>query len=160
MRTTHQVQPMLGNAIATVKISNKSRDDIPQILKGLQHIYTNEKVKAEVFAVLSKAIMHKKTGRVGMNMWRVFVLSILRTNLDWDWDRLHYMANEHKTIRAILGHGPLDEDYEYPLQTIKDNVKLLTPEILIHINEIVVKEGHKIIKKKVQSLMRVSIVLL
>ena len=30
----------------------------------------------------------------------------------------------------MLGHGLMDNDKTYPLQTLKDNVKLLTPEIL------------------------------
>ena len=33
------------------------------------------------------------------------------------------------------------------MQTIKDNVSLLTPEILDQINELVVKEGHKLVNK-------------
>ncbi len=39
-------------------------------------------------------------------------------------------ANEHETIRQMLGHGLLDEDKRYGLQTIKDNVILITPRIL------------------------------
>ncbi len=48
----------------------------------------------------------------------------------------------------MLGHGLMDNDQTYPLQTLKDNVKLLTPEILDKINTLVVQEGHKILVKK------------
>ena len=48
----------------------------------------------------------------------------------------------------MLGHGTWEDDYEYNLQTIKDNVCLLTPEMLEEINELVVKSGHKLLKKK------------
>jgi len=40
----------------------------------------------------------------------------------------------------------------YELQTIKDNVQLLTPEILDKINQVVVKAGHKLLKKKTRIL--------
>jgi hypothetical protein len=45
----------------------------------------------------------------------------------------------------MLGHGILDEEYNYKLQTIKDNVALLTPEIMDEISTIVVKGGHEFI---------------
>jgi hypothetical protein len=45
----------------------------------------------------------------------------------------------------MLGHGLVDSDYYYPLQTLKDNVSLFTPEILDRINQVVVKAGHKLI---------------
>ena len=48
----------------------------------------------------------------------------------------------------MLGHGLMDNDQTYPLQTLKDNVKLLTPEILDKINTVVVEESHKFLVKK------------
>jgi len=42
----------------------------------------------------------------------------------------------------------MDDDVIYPLQTLKDNISLLTPEILDEINTLVVKEGHKVLLKK------------
>jgi len=40
------------------------------------------------------------------------------------------------------------DDYEYKLQTLKDNVALLTPELLDKINTVVVEAGHSLVKKK------------
>jgi hypothetical protein len=48
----------------------------------------------------------------------------------------------------MLGHGIMDADYYYQLQTLKDNISLFTPEILDKINQIVVQYGHKIADKK------------
>jgi hypothetical protein len=36
------------------------------------------------------------------------------------------LANEHRTLRQMLGHGVFDEDKRYGLQTIKDNVSKLS----------------------------------
>ncbi len=83
-----------------------------------------------------------------MELWRILVLCVLRLNLNWDYDRLVEMANNHRTIRFMLGHSSFDDDYEYKLQTVKDNVSLLTPEILNEINTVVVEGGHSLVKKK------------
>ena len=49
----------------------------------------------------------------------------------------------------MLGHSDgWEDEYRYPIQTIRDNVSLFTPEILSRINEVVVKAGHNLVKKK------------
>ena len=75
-------------------------------------------------------------------------MGTLRLNLNWDYDRLLEMVNNHKTIREMLGHGIRDEDFQYNLQSLKDNIKLFTPEILDKLNQLVVDAGHQFIKKK------------
>jgi transposase, IS5 family len=151
MRVIQNDQIMLGEiAIKDIKLDAKSRDDVPQILKGLQYIYTNDELRNKVFAILEQLIpenISKKNGRPGMHLWRVFVLGVLRLNLNWDYDRLHDRVNNHKTIRAMLGHAEFDE-YYYQLQTIEDNIKLFTPKILDEINQVVIEAGHGLIKKK------------
>lgn len=142
---------MIGEIpIKDIKLDSKSRDDVPQILKGLQYIYVNKEIREKVFALLEQLIpanISKKNGRPGMQLWRVFVMGVLRLNLDWDYDRLHDRVNNHKTIRAMLGHPEFDE-YYYQLQTIEDNIRLFTPEILDRINQIVIEAGYGLIKKK------------
>jgi hypothetical protein len=83
-----------------------------------------------------------------MFLWQVLVMGVLRLNLNWDYDRLQEMVNHHRTIRQMLGHGLRDEDQQYKLQTLKDNVSLFTPEILDEINRVVVSAGHRALKKK------------
>jgi IS5 family transposase len=48
-------------------------------------------------------------------------------------------------LREMLGHSKTDFDSQYALQTLRDNIILLTPAILYEINQIVVKTGHSII---------------
>jgi len=74
--------------------------------------------------------------------------SALRLGLNCDYDRLHDLVNEHKTIRAMLGHGNWQDEHLYGLQTLRDNVLLLSEKMLQEINVIVVKAGHSLIKKK------------
>lgn len=137
--------------ISAIQFDPKSRDDIPQILRGLQHIYTQNEVREKIFQLLEKGILegkNKKVGRPGMELWKIFVMGILRVNLNWDYDRLHEQVNNHNTIRQMLGHSNWEDEQKYHLQTIKDNVQLLTPELLEEINQVVVEAGHRLLKKK------------
>ena len=60
------------------------------------------------------------------------------------------------TLRQMLGHGMLDNNEEYAIQTIKDNVHLLTPEILDEVNLIVISEGHKLVMGKKKECLKGS----
>ena len=151
MREVKPLQKRIGQTdIADIKISTRSRDDVPDILRGLQYLYTNDVLQEQLFLSLEGLLSdnQKNLGRQGMDLWRVFVLATLRVNLNWDYDRLQHMVNEHRTIRQMLGHGSFDDDYEYSLQTLKDNVHMLTPEILDEINQAIVNAGHGLVKKK------------
>ncbi len=64
------------------------------------------------------------------------------------------IANNHRTLRLMLGHNAMDSDYRYALQTLKDNICLFTPEVLDRINQIVVKYGHDVIGKKADEDLR------
>jgi len=137
--------------ISKIVFDPKSRDDMPKLLKGLQHLYVNPETREEIFKILEENILpekNKKNGRPGMDLWKIFVLGVIRLNLNWDYDRVHEQANSHSLIRQMLGHSDFCEKYYYELQTIKDNVALLTPEILDKINQVVVNEGHNLLKKK------------
>lgn len=145
--------------IGAVKFNMKSRDDIPKLLLGLQHVYTNLDIRNAVFEILRGVVPHKEDGRgkarvslgrPGMDQWRILVLGTLRLCLNVDYDRLIDLANNHVTIRQMLGHpGQIDEldPTEYTLQTVRDNLRLFTPEILARINEVVVRGGHELVKK-------------
>jgi hypothetical protein len=70
----------------------------------------------------------------GMDQWVILVLGTLRLGLNADYDRIQELANQHKTLRMMLGHGPFDNDKEYRLQILKDNLHLFAPEIMTRIN--------------------------
>ncbi len=156
MRQSFNPQLQFGQVpIENIRIDIKSRDDIPQLLLGLQHIYIHKNIFTQVLNILESHISPDKdydNGRPGMDLWKILVFGVLRLNLNWDYDRLLEMANNHKTIREMLGHGMKDKDHEYKLQTLKDNVQLLTPKLLDEINQLVVTEGHNLVKKKEQEL--------
>ena len=160
MRRVIEPQMKLGElAIADIKLDPKSRDDIPQILRGLQHIYTTPEIRGPIFAILEEVLPERQiegktvkadpnNGRPGMTQWQILVLGVLRLGLNADYDRILELANEHKTLRKMLGHSDWAEGKLYNLQTLKDNLRLFTPEILDRLNRVIVQAGHRALKKK------------
>jgi len=135
--------------ISKIVFDLKSRDDIPKILKGLQFIYTNIPLRNATFQLLESQIapqVSKSNGRPGMALWPILVCGVIRLDLNGDYDRLHELVNHHDTLREILGHGTF-ADVRYHFPTLKDNVSLLTPELLEEINQLVVQAGHVWVKK-------------
>lgn len=151
MRKSIPAQLQLGELdIANIKFNTRSRDDIPQLLQGLQYLYSDHELRTQIFTTLSKLTSSKintQLGRPGMDWWKILVMGTIRLNLNCDFDRVHELANEHRTLRQMLGHGFCDDNKEYSLQAIKDNVQLFTPEILDEINQVVVNAGLKLKKK-------------
>lgn len=160
MRTVIRPQLQFGETpIADIVIDPKSRDDIPQLLRGLQYIYTEIDLRQRVFALLEemmpdrangKGKATKHTGRPGMEQWKILVLGVLRLGLNADYDRIQELANQHKTIRQMLGHSDWLDEHRYELQTLRDNVSLFTPELLDRINQEVVSAGHQRLKKNAE----------
>jgi len=151
MRVVQNTQMQIGEIdVSQIKFDLRSRDDIPKVLRGLQHLYMNEPLRKSIFALLENEIApgkNKNNGRPGMTLWRILVLGVLRLDLNIDYDRLLELSNQHRTLRQMLGHGLFDEDKEYAYQTLVDNVGLLTPELLDKLNQIIVEGGHDLAKK-------------
>ena len=150
MREVESIQVELGAPfIKDIQIDTRSRDDIPALLRGLQHIYTDQPTRTKVFELLNARVkpdIDRETGRPGMALWQILVLSVLKQGLGCDYDRLQELANQHRTVREMLGHGTLR--YEYKLQTVIDNVSLLNAELLSEISRVVVQSGHEVARKK------------
>jgi hypothetical protein len=151
MRAVQNAQMQIGEVdVSQIEFDPRSRDDIPKILRGLQHLYMNLELREQIFALLEKEIapkVDKRNGRPGMELWKILVCGVLRLDLNADYDRVCELVNHHNTIREMLGHGPFNAEM-YHFQTLKDNVSLFTPELLDKINQLVVAAGHVLVKKR------------
>ena len=90
MRAVLHAQLKLGEEdIAKIKLDPRSRDDIPQILLGLQFIHSNLKLRTSIFNIIGEIIpfrvgnttgekASKYKGRPGMEQWTILVLGTLR----------------------------------------------------------------------------------
>lgn len=122
----------------------------------LLHLYTERSLRERVFAILEEVMpdrasgkgqANRQTGRPGIEQWKILVLGVLRLGLNVDYDRVQGLANQHKTIRQMLGQSDWLDEHCYELQTIRKNVSLFTLEIRDRINEEVVHTGHQALKK-------------
>jgi hypothetical protein len=136
--------------ISQIDFDIRSRDELPKLLIGLQHIYTTPEIRNKVFAILDRLIpddVDKTNGRPGMTMWEILVLGAVRLICNWDYDKLHEIANHHDQLRQMLGISNFNQTQQFKLQTLRDNISLFTPEILDEINNCVVESGHALVKK-------------
>lgn len=149
MRKVMEEQMKIGEiSIADIQVDLKSRDEIPKLLIGLQSIHVDKEVREKVFQVLMELVpsnVDPNNGRKGMDLWKILVLGTVRLCCGWDYDKLQDIADNHKTLREMLGLSKIEQDTRYPLQTLKDNLRLFTPEILDKISAIAVEHGHKVI---------------
>jgi hypothetical protein len=150
MRISIKRQLKLGEVdISQILIDPSSRDEIPQLLLGIQHAYSSPKHRAEISAILERmdaARASPNNGRPGMDLWHALILALLRLNCGWDYAKLAFMASTNWLIQQFLGHSLLDLPRlaHYPEQTVRDNVSIFTPEALDEVNKIIVAAGHEL----------------
>jgi hypothetical protein len=105
MRKLIEKQLKIGQVdICNIPVDLYCRDEIPQILLGLQAIYSNKAVRDQVFSILSEIIpknVDTKNGRPGMDLWKILVLGVIRLNCNWDFDKVHDIANNHKFSSVV-----------------------------------------------------------
>lgn len=157
MREIIKPQLQLGESdIGAIEIDAKSRDDIPRLLRALQHLYVTPELREPVFEILAEVLpmradgagpVSSETGRPGMSQWQMRVLGTLRLGLNADDDRIQELANAHRTVRQMLGHSDWADETRWSVQTLKDNRRWFTPEVLERITEVVVAAGHARVKK-------------
>ena len=163
MRKINEDQFIIGQVrIDEIKFDLRSRDEISKLLMGLQYIYCHEEYRDKIFEILKEMLpkgISSDNGRPGMTCWKILVLGTLRLNCNWDYDKVKEIADNHMTLRLMLGHSLDDRETKYPIQTIKDNIGLFTPFILNKINKIVVDAGHNLVKKTAKNFMAAVILL-
>ena len=154
MRKRFEQQMSLGIIpIGETKITTKKRSGpLPALCAALKEIFITPKWNEKVFKILESKITEgkKRTGRPGMDLWQIFVLSQVRLCLNTNYDDLHHIANNDHLIRQIMGveKGFGYERYEFEYQNIVDNVSLLDDETVRELNQVIVEFGHEVFKKK------------
>ena len=107
MRKVIENQLKIGQVdISNIEIDINCRDEIPQLLIGLKAIYSDRKLRDEVFEILKGIVpqnVYASNGRPGMDLWKILVLGTLRLNCSWDYDKLHNIANNHNVTGLNLG---------------------------------------------------------
>ena len=151
MREAFKVQPTFDCPTPDQVLLNlQCRDEIVPILRGLQHLYRDAKVRGSILALVGKDVnrnSNKKLGRKGLAYWEITVLGAVRLGCNLDYDKLQNLAEEHRTLRLMMGIGTWSDvrEKKFDWRTLRDNLCLLRPETLQKINEAVVAVGHQLV---------------
>ena len=130
--------------IQNVVLNLECRDSIVPVLRALQHVYANRQITRSILDLIADDIIgdsRADTGREGMDYWHICVLVAVRLGCDFTYDQLQDMAENHRSLRAIMGLGECDED-TFHHKTLRNNFCLLKPETVDRISHAIVQEGH------------------
>lgn len=136
-------QPVLN-----VRLNLNCRDEIVPILKALQHIYSQPKLRDDILRAVARDVNRtssRKRGRQGMDYWQILVLAAVRLGCNLDYDKLQDLAEQHRVLRQIMGIGDWDEQTTFDWRRIQDNITHIRPETIERINHLIVFEGHKLV---------------
>ena len=131
--------------IAGVKLNLNCRDEIIPILRALQHVYEDAALRRELLRLVGRDVNQgtsRKLGRRGLNYWEITVLAAARLGCNLDYDKLQDLAENHRSLRQIMGIGDWQEDVDFDWRRIEDNVTKLRPKTIKRISDLVVTAGH------------------
>jgi transposase, IS5 family len=151
MREPFASQPTLDVLpIADVPLNMRGRDEIIPILAALKHLYADVAARDQLLDLIAQDVNDgscSSCGRPGLSYWQILVLAAVRLGCNLDYDKLQNLAEEHRTLRRIMGIGSWDDDAKeecFDWRRISDNVRKIRPETLEKINGLVVASGHRL----------------
>src|SRR5512135_3170870 len=92
--------------VPDVRLNTDGRDEIIPILRALQHIYGRPELRDELLDAVAhdvNGITRADQGRPGMAYWSILVLGAVRLGCNLNYDRLQNLAEEHRSLRRIMG---------------------------------------------------------
>ncbi|MCA1660266.1 MAG: ISNCY family transposase, partial [Verrucomicrobiaceae bacterium] len=138
--------------IGQVKLNLNCRDELIPILRALQHLYQDDACRSEVLRLVGKDVNHgasRKRGRRGLSYWEIIVLAAARLGCNLDYDKLQDLAENHRSLRQIMGIGDWQEEVDFDWRRIEDNLTKLRAETIKKIYALVVQAGHALKPKAI-----------
>jgi IS5 family transposase len=137
--------------IEEVAFQLHSRHELIPILVALQHLYCQKNLGQQLLQLIAQDVNTKtkaNRGRTGMSYWEIIVLAAVRLGCNLDYDALQDLADNHRTLRQILGVADEqidpDKPSSYVWHRLRDNLCLLQPHTLEKINHFLVAVGHEL----------------
>jgi IS5 family transposase len=153
MRKPIKRQMSIGSIdIDQVELDTDCRHEIIPIFEGLQNIYGNAGLLKKILKLIEHDIVGDKSqsrGVYGMEYWEILVLACIRQGCNLNYDALQDLANNHTTLRQMLGLGELDTR-RYARSTLQGNIARISDETLEKISQLVIDEGHKLCPKAIE----------
>ena len=148
MRKAFEEQRRFGcQTIGDIALNLNCRDEIIPILAALQHIYSQPELRDQILSLVAADVNQDSRddcGREGLNYWQILVLAAVRLGCNLDYDKLQDLAEQHRTLRMMMGLGVWDVETDFGWRRIHDNVCLVKPETIEKISHLIVGEGHRL----------------
>lgn len=140
--------------VLDVRLNTACRDEIIPILAALQHIYGQPELRDDLLQAVAQDVngtTDADRGRPGLTYWQILVLAAVRLGCNLDYDKLQNLAEEHRSLRHIMGIGGWDDEETFDWRRLRDNPCLLLPVTIERINHLIVGEGHRLVPEAAES---------
>jgi hypothetical protein len=140
--------------VRDVRLNTACRDEIIPILTALQHIYARPALRDSLLEAVAQDVSGASSadrGRPGMHYWPILVLGAVRLGCDLNYDRLQNLAEEHRSLRLIMGVGGWGDEPRFDWRCLRDNLALLSPDTIERLNHLIVGEGHRLVPEAAET---------
>ena len=135
------------NPIESVELNIESRHEMIPVLAALQQVYADPKLRSWVTQLIAldlNATSRRDIGREGFSDWQVVVLAAVRLGCNLDYDQLQDLAENHRSLRGVLGVGDWDQSTHFGWRRIRDTLCMIRPETLQKLNHAIVSYGQEL----------------
>ena len=162
MRRSYERQRRFDcSPIAEVSLNLECRDEVVPVLVGLQHLFTNHKLRHKVVKLVADDLnrdTRRDVGRRGMDDWQVVVLAAVRLGCNYDYDKLQDQVENHRSLRAVMGIGEWQDCEGISYRRIRDTLCELKPETIAKLNQAIVSAGQTLAPEAASSVRADSFV--
>ncbi len=140
--------------VLDVRLNTACRDEIIPILTALQHIYARPALRDSLLDAVAQdvnGVCSADRGRPGMHYWSILVLGAVRLGCNLNYDRLQNLAEEHRSLRRIMGIGGWGDEPRFDWRCLRDNIALLSPDTIERLNHLIVGEGHRLVPEAAEA---------
>ncbi|MCA9131419.1 MAG: ISNCY family transposase, partial [Planctomycetales bacterium] len=139
-------------SVGNLPLNLNCRDELIPIIAALKHLYSDRARCSQIMKLIESDVngtASKNHGRRGIGHWQILVLAAVRLGCDFDYDHLHNLAEEHLTLRRIMGIGDWEE-VRFSRTQIRDNLCKLSASTVESISHVVVDAGHEIVPEAIK----------
>jgi len=155
MRKAFERQSHFGRqSVSDIVLNLNCRDEIIPILAALQHIYSQPQVRDPILALVAGDVnqdSREDCGREGLDYWQILVLAAVRLGCNLNYDRLQDLAEQHRSLRMMMGIGDWDDETNFGWRRIRDNICLLQPATIEQISHLIVREGQRLVPEAAET---------
>jgi transposase, IS5 family len=137
--------------VVDVPLNFNCRNETIPILRALQYIYSRPAVRDSILRAIARDVNGQSSarrGRPGLSYWEILVLAAARLGCNYDYDQLQDLAENHRALRQVMGIGDWageeQDKTRFDWRRIESNLNRLRPETIAQINQIMVREGHRL----------------